>query len=436
MPDEKRSYEQTHAHISFALDLQRALAPLWILLGESKSKAQHVARTLLSPDRSHELMVVYLTKGALATTAIEGNTLSEDEARKVVERTSTLPPSKQYLGQEIENVIAAYNSIKDELMEDPSIKVTSERLGRYNAQILDGLEVDDYVVPGEIRTAPVVVGNVYKAPESRDCEYLLDRLCEWLNGEDFEAPAGAPEYRAPLAIIKAIVAHLYLAWIHPYGDGNGRTARLLELQVLLTAGFPPPVTQLLSNHYNATRSEYYRQLKRASDSGDVLPFLAYAARGLVDELAEQLDIVWRWQFDDRWEQYVYQQFGELRTETNRRRLKLTLALSKRHPESLKRSEMLDLTPALARAYAKKTSKTLTRDLNAIKQLGLIERAPKGFVASKDIIRGFQSQRLDGVLEPESMSLVERDPAPAGLSGRTSAAAPGMQARPAGTGTSR
>lgn len=388
------------------------MAPLWILLGESKSKSQHVAKTLLSPDRSHELMVVYLTKGALATTAIEGNTLSEDEARKVVERTSKLPPSKQYLAQEIANIIFAFNVIKDELLNDPSIKVTPERLNAYNEMILHDLEVEDYVVPGEIRTDPVVVGNVYKAPAAIDCEFLLERLCDWLNSSDFQAPAGAPEYAAPLAIIKAIVAHVYLAWIHPYGDGNGRTARLLELQVLLLAGFPPPVTQLLSNHYNATRTEYYRQLKRASDTGDILPFLTYAVRGFVDELSEQLDIVWHWQFDDRWEQYVYKQFGELRTESDRRRLKLTLAISKHHPETVARAEMSLLTTGLARAYASKTSKTLTRDLNATVARGLVERVPgAGYRARKDIIRGFQSEKLDGVLEAEPMSLVQRGSAP-------------------------
>jgi Fic family protein len=414
MDPESREYERTHPHISFSLDLRRASPSLWILLGEAKSKSQHVARTLLAPDRAHELMVVYLTKGALATTAIEGNTLSEDEARKVVEETSELPPSKEYLAQEIRNVIAAYNAIKNELLQNPSIKVFPERLDRYNAMILEGLQVEDHVVPGETRRTGVVVGNVYKAPDHQDCKYLVERLCEWLNGPDFQAPAAKAEYKAPLAILKAMVAHLYLAWIHPYGDGNGRTARLLELELLLAAGFPPPVTQLLSNHYNATRTEYYRQLKRASETGDVMDFLTYAARGFVDELTEQLDIVWRWQFDDRWEQYVYQQFGELRTETNRRRLRLTLELSKHHPESVARAEIPVLDPRLARAYAQKTSKTLTRDLNAIRELGLIERTPQGYRARKDIIRGLEPERIDGVLEKESMSLVQREPARASI----------------------
>jgi cell filamentation protein, protein adenylyltransferase len=415
MAGEARAYQRTHPHISFSLDLRGAPPSLWLLLGEAKSKSQHVARTLLAPDRAHELMVVYLTKGALATTAIEGNTLSEDEARRVVEETSDLPPSKEYLAHEIRNVVTAYNAIQDELLLDPSIKISPERLDRYNAMILSGLQVEDHVVPGKTRRTGVVVGNVYKAPDHQDCKYLLKRLCDWLNGPDFQAPAAQPEHRAPLAILKAMVAHLYLAWIHPYGDGNGRTARLLELELLLAAGFPPPVTQLLSNHYNATRTEYYRQLKRASQSGgEVTDFLVYAARGFVDELTEQLEIVWRWQFDDRWEQYVYQRFGELRTETDRRRVRLTLELSKRHPEQVARAEIPVLDPQLARAYAQRTSKTLTRDLNAIGKLGLIERTAHGYRARKDIIRGLQPERIDGVLERQSMSLIQREPARAAL----------------------
>ena len=154
--------------------------------------------------------------------------MSEDEARKVVEAASELPPSKEYLAQEIRNVIAAYNAIKNELLQNPSMKVSPERLDRYNAMILEGLQVEDHVVSGQTRRTGVVVGSVYKAPDHEDCKYLLGRLCEWLNGPDFQAPAAKAEYKASLAILKAMVAHVYLAWIHPYGDGNGRTADCLS----------------------------------------------------------------------------------------------------------------------------------------------------------------------------------------------------------------
>ena len=45
-------------------------------------------------------------------------------------------------------------------------------------------------------------------------------------------------------ILKATLAHLYIAWIHPFGDGNGRTARLVEFMLLSRAGVPSPSAHL------------------------------------------------------------------------------------------------------------------------------------------------------------------------------------------------
>ena len=201
---------------------------------------------------------------------------------------------------------------------------------------------------------------------------------------------GAQSCVPRLIIVKAIVAHLYLVWIHPFGDGNGRTARLLELQLLLSAGFPTPATQLLSNHYNQTRSEYYRQLNAASRSGDPIPFVTYALRGFVDGLAEQLDLIFAWQREDRWEQYVYQQFGELGTEADRRRLRLVLEVSRTSRETgepVVRADMRWLTPKLAKAYNNKTDKTLTRDLNEIRKLELLIRERRGYRPNESVLLG-------------------------------------------------
>ena len=394
---EPREYERTHPHITFRVDLSVPHPKLWLLLGEGKSKAEHVARTLLKPEASHHLMKVYLTKGALATTAIEGNTLTEEDAMRILEGELKLPPSREYLATEIENILAAYNRIKDELLESPDQALTPDRIAEYNRLILQDLDLEDGVVPGEIRDYSVTVGGVYRAAPPQDCEYLLERLCAWLNSPTFAAPADRPELAAPLAVIQAIVAHLYLAWIHPFGDGNGRTARLLELQLLLRAGFPAPVTQLLSNHYNFTRTEYYRQLNRVGRTGDVVPFLIYAAQGFVDELKNQLSIIWRMQFDDRWEQYVYQTFGRISSKSADRRLRLIKEIS-RMPGPVARSEMRQLTPALAESYAHLTDKALTRDLNALRSKGLLRRNGRGYVAEKDLIMGFMPDRVDGVLD--------------------------------------
>ena len=158
--------------------------------------------------------------------------------------------------------------------------LSATRVKYLNGKVLQDLELDDDTVPGEIRLHEVVVAR-YKGAPARDCEYLLNRLFEWLDGMSFELGHS----KLGIAILKSIVAHLYLSWIHPFGDGNGRVARLVEYQILLSAGVPNPATHLLSNHYNETRSEYYRRLDRASrDRTGVTDFLVYALQGFVDGL--------------------------------------------------------------------------------------------------------------------------------------------------------
>jgi Fic family protein len=387
-----RTFETTHPWLAFRLRLDAGSVDLWLMLGEAASKVQHVADSLLKPAVEEELNTLYLAKGALATTAIEGNTLSEDEAIAAVEGRLHLPASQDYLRQEIQNVAAAYNAVVDELVRGDAQPFTGERIRDFNRQILADLPLGEDVVPGAYRTHSVVVGS-YRAAPAKDCELLVDRLCAWLDGDDFVAPD--PLRALPYAIVKAVVAHLYLAWIHPFGDGNGRIARMVEFEILLRAGVPVPAALLLSAHYNQTRAEYYRQLDQASRSGgDVLPFLHYAVRGFVDGLRSQLGVIWDQQFDARWEQYIYESFGAATSNAMQRRRLVVLDLSKRR-EPVRKAELRRLSPEAAEAYAGKTDKTLTRDVNALVEMGLIKRTVGGYEPNRDVIRAFLPVRTGG-----------------------------------------
>ena len=68
-------------------------------------------------------------EGAMATTAIEGNTLSEEEVRLIQEGKSTIPPSRKYLEQEVKNVLDALNTILADVVERNAIvSVTPEMI--------------------------------------------------------------------------------------------------------------------------------------------------------------------------------------------------------------------------------------------------------------------------------------------------------------------
>ena len=188
----------------------------------------------------------------------------------------------------------------------------------------------------------------------------------------------------PVAIIKASLAHLYLAWIHPFGDGNGRTARLCEFLVLVTSGVPSSAAHLISNHCNKTREEYYRQLQYASESGgDVSRFLAYCAAGFISGLAEQLDWVYDRQLRLTWHEFIADRVtGRDAAMRTRRRL---IAESLLFAEPAAKAAIPSLNADLARAYAVSGPKTLTRDLRELVSLELLRLVDGRYQANDSIL---------------------------------------------------
>ena len=383
-----RTYEETHPWVDFTLDARALDHTTWLLLGEAASKIEHIAGVPLSPDAAGQLHSVYLAKGVLATTAIEGNTLTEEEVQEHLAGRLQLPPSRQYLGQEVNNIVAACNRIGHNVISGDGGPISSAEIREYNRLVLNDLPVEEDVVPGEFRQHSVVVGR-YRAAPAQDCEYLLDGFCRWLGTIGFP-----PGQEQPYAILTAIAAHLYFVWIHPFGDGNGRTARLIEFRLLLQAGFPTPAAHLLSNFYNLTRSEYYRQLDQASRSGGKMSeFIAYAVQGLVDQLREQLGMIRGLQWDAAWRNYVYERFGK-GSEAHLRRRRLVLALSNVTENGgwVRVSDIPQLTPRLARDYATKTTKTLSRDLNTVERMDLVRRIGQTVMANRRLILAFLPDR--------------------------------------------
>src|SRR5580765_7332027 len=102
-------YLSSHPWLKFNVKMQDAPPTLWIMLGECASKCEHLAGVPLSPSTADKLHQVYLIKGAVATTAIEGNTLSEKEILDHISGEIPGPPSREYQVQEIKNIIDACN---------------------------------------------------------------------------------------------------------------------------------------------------------------------------------------------------------------------------------------------------------------------------------------------------------------------------------------
>jgi hypothetical protein len=100
-------------------------------------------------------------------------------------------------------------------------------------------------------------------------------------------------------------------------------------------------------------------------------------RGFVDGVRTQIQRVWIQQYADRWEQFIYETFGgRITTDAERRRLELVVKLSDQD-EPVARRDIPGLSPTLAIAYSG-TQRMLSRDLNTLEKLGLVEQAGRGF----------------------------------------------------------
>lgn len=345
--------------ISFEIDLRDIHYTAWMLLGQCVSKCDHIKKIPLMPSVSEELHKVYLVKGVAATTAIEGNTLTEEQVRNILEKKTKIEGSKKYLQQEVENILEACNQIGQNIKSPRYNFISNELFCELNKIVLKNVPLEEGVIPGVYRSHQVGIGG-YRAPIAPDVPDLMNGLCDWIN--EFNTTGLE---KVATAILKAIAAHLYFVLIHPFGDGNGRTARLIEFMILLSSGAPSPAAHLLSNHYNLTRTEYYRQLDKVSKTkGDVREFFAYAIQGLRDGLQDVIDIIIEQVQKVSWEYYVFEQFRDMPDNDASKRQRNVLIQLSRQNKPLTRNEIEILT---ANIYLDrgKTKNSFTRDWKSL-----------------------------------------------------------------------
>jgi Fic family protein len=236
-----------------------------------------------------------------------------------------------------------------------------------------------------------VVGR-YRCPDYRDVPILLERLCQWLRNE---FKYGKTEQSFSEVVIQAIVTHIYIEWIHPFGDGNGRTGRLVEFYILLRGGNPDISSHILSNYYNLTRTAYYRQIEKATESRSLSEFIEYALLGFRDGLVQTLDIIQKSQFQNTWQKLIYDRFDAIRQGSREDvfRRQRTLALEIPFDIEFTISQVSNLSIPLAKQYAGGVSeKTIQRDVEKLMELELVRKSKSGYIANTDILRSMIAKR--------------------------------------------
>jgi len=320
----------------------------------------------IPPSVKDRLDALNILRAVRGTTGIEGIELTEDEVRQIMEsphKKDVLPPSRSREEQEARNAQKVMSYVVRELTRDPDIPLTEKLICEIHRITTKDINYPDNI-PGKYRTHDVRAGSYYP-PRGDNVRKLMGEFIAWFN-------SGAPAAWNP--IVRAIIAHFYVVSIHPFGDGNGRTARGVESFLLYQSGVNARSFYSLANYYYQHRQEYVQSLDyvRFETNDDLTPFILFALRGLVDELeqvhSEVLTNVKMIAFRD----YAREQLaldGKLGSSAGERMSNLLTYLSDGEIVSLK--AIRSGKHSLSRLYGKLTTKTLSRDINFFKEHELV-----------------------------------------------------------------
>ena len=329
----------------------------------------------IPPFVQHRLDQLNIRRAVRGTTGIEGTELSEQEVSRVLDSpsgVSTLGPGREREEQETRNAEALMLYVGEYVRDNPPAPISEALILQFHRILTQGIDYP-HNEPGRYRNHSVVVG-AYRPPETGgQVRSLMAEFLRWFN-------SGLPTSWDP--VLRAIVAHFYVVCIHPFGDGNGRTARAVESFLLYKAGVNVRGYYSLANYFYQNRSDYIYNLNHVQTRGqtDLTPFVAFALEGLVQELeavhAEVLAEVSIIAFRD-YARQVLDDRGRLATSAGERQLRFLNELA-RGPVSLK--DLRSGGHPLSRLYRNVTTRTLMRDINFMKEQGLI-------VAEGDLLKG-------------------------------------------------
>jgi len=204
--------------------------------------------------------------------AIEGNSLTLKETYLVINEGITIKgkPLKDHL--EAKSHKEALDYLYD-LVQKGKRNTISETLVRLFHQIV--MKDIDKEWAGKYRNSSVIIGGAnYNPPEAIEVPKLVEELANWIRKNRNNFP--------PVEF--AALIHYKLVAIHPFFDGNGRTARLLMNVILMQAGYPLAI--ILKND----RKKYYNVLSKA-DKSDLVPFVRFIAQAVERSLDIYLKIL-------------------------------------------------------------------------------------------------------------------------------------------------
>ena len=178
---------------------------------------------------------------------------------------------------EISNLIDGLDFIDKYVMEEP---ISADFIKELHRIVVNGLTHEGDKRAGAWRDKPRYIANArHQPPESYDVPDLMRELIDYINNDEGE------QYN----LLKIAIANHRFVWIHPFGNGNGRTDRLMTYALLCKKGYIAPNKMRLFNPtaiFAGDRNKYYDMLALADDYKDkhILEWCEYFLSGVRNEI--------------------------------------------------------------------------------------------------------------------------------------------------------
>ncbi|OGD90397.1 hypothetical protein A3D07_00895 [Candidatus Curtissbacteria bacterium RIFCSPHIGHO2_02_FULL_42_15] len=244
-------------------------------------------------------------------THIEGNPLDSGEVKDVLEGKEISAKDRdvqeiinyrnvlKYLDRKVTNTASLFRN--SEAREGRVFQISEKDLHQIHKLTVEKILRADQ--SGKYRKTQVVVKNSktgqisFKPPQPVDVPKLTKEFFGWLN-------SGESELIHP--VLAAGITHYVLAYVHPFVDGNGRTARALATMVLFSRGYDIKKFFSLEEYFDRNAKRYYETLQAVSNQKaeslsdrNLTAWLEYFCEGLAEELARVKERVQKLSLDSR-----------------------------------------------------------------------------------------------------------------------------------------
>lgn len=327
------------------------------LLTETAEAKAIIEKAKILPEQELKLRRQALARMTQSSTAIEGNILNFNQVEALIAGKKVDAPERDIY--EVKNYLATIKYI--EKIEKGKKPLTEKIILKIHRLVTENTLSKDK--SGKYRTVPVYIVRrrlgeknkvIYTAPLAKDAPDLMKSLIDWINGSEKENIH---------PIIAAGIAHREFAAIHPFADGNGRTARALATLILYQRGYDFRKLFALEDYYNRNRQRYYQEINigQKYNKKDFTQWLEYFTEGFKEEIIR-----------------VKEEVAALEAKKIGKSLKRQIILSK------KQAQIIDFINTIGKITAKDTAdilrcpkRTAQLELQKLKKQRVIKQIGKG-----------------------------------------------------------